>query len=102
MANKTLYELLGVSKEQADEIAKKVRALFSDSKTPDEWIFRLIEEFHIDKKNAEIFACGWFAGKYAGVSEVFNVMQREMDEREQDEAKKREMDSRHPPPDGYA
>lgn len=67
MANKTLYELLGVSKEQAEEIAKKVRALFSYSKTPDEWIFRLIEEFHIDKENAEIFACGWFAGKYAGV-----------------------------------
>jgi hypothetical protein len=102
MANKTLYELLGVSKEQADEIAKKVRALFSDSKTPDEWIFRLIEEFHIDKENAEIFACGWFAGKYAGVSEVFSVVQREMDERSQDEAEKREMDRRHPPPDGYA
>lgn len=102
MANTTLYELLGVSKERADEISKKVRASFSGSKTPGEWIFRLIEEFHIDKENAEIFACGWFAGKYAGVSEVFNAVQKEMDEREQDEAERRELDRRHPPPDGYA
>lgn len=102
MARTTLYEMLGISKERADEISKKVRASFSDSKTPGEWIFRLIEEFHINKENAEIFACGWFAGKYAGVSEVFNAVQKEMDGREQDEAEKRELEGRHPPPDGYA
>ncbi|MDD4160857.1 MAG: hypothetical protein PHW87_00070 [Methanothrix sp.] len=102
MANTTLYELLGVSKERADEIAKKVRVSFSDSKTPAEWILRLIEEFHISKEDAEIFACGWFAGKYAGVSEVFNAVQKEMDERELDLAEKRDMENRHPPPDGYA
>jgi len=54
------------------------------------------------RRTREIFACGWFAGKYAGVSEVFNVVQREMDERVQDDAKKRDLESRHPPPDGYA
>ena len=102
MANTTLYELLGISKERADEVAKKVRKSFSDSKAPDEWIKQLIEEFHIDKEYAEIFACGWFAGKYAGVSEVFNVVQKEMDKRELDEAEKRELESRYPPPDGYA
>ena len=102
MANTTLYELLGVSRERADEIAKEVRALFSDSKTPGEWIFRLIEEFHISKENAEIFACGWFAGKYAGVSEVFNVVQREMDTRVRDEVEKRELEISHLPLDGYA
>ena len=101
MANTTLYELLGVSRERADEIAREVRASFSDSKTPGEWIFRLIEEFHISKENAEIFACGWFAGKYAGVSEVFNAVQREVDERVRDE-EKREPESSHPPLDGYA
>jgi hypothetical protein len=102
MANTTLYELLGISKESADEVAKKVRESFSDSKTPDDWIKQLIEVFHINKECAEIFACGWFAGKYAGVSEVFNVVQKEMDKRELDEAEKRELESRHPPPDGYA
>ena len=102
MANKTLYELLGISKERADEVAKKVRESFSDSKTPGEWIEQLIEEFHISKECAEIFACGWFAGKYAGVSEIFNVVQKEMDKRELDEAEKRELESRYPPPDGYA
>ncbi|MDD1749755.1 MAG: hypothetical protein LUO89_07750 [Methanothrix sp.] len=102
MANTTLYELLGISKERADEIAKKVRESFSDSKTPGEWILQLIEEFHISKEEAEIFACGWFAGKYAGVSEVFNAVQKEMDEKEQDQAEKREMENRHPLLDGYA
>ena len=102
MTNKSLYELLGISKTRADEISKKVRASFSDSRTPGEWIFRLIEEFHISEENAEIFACGWFAGKYAGVSEVFNAVQKEIDQREQDETEKRMLESRHPPPDGYA
>ena len=67
MADATLYKLLGVSKEQADEIARRVRAFF---------------------------ACGWFAGKYAGVSEVFNVVAREIDEIEKE--------NKYPPPDGYA
>jgi len=102
MANKTLYELLGVSKERADEIAKKVRESYSESKTPEEWIFLLIEEFHISEENAEVFACGWFAGKYAGASEVFSAVQREIDERAADLAEKREMESQHPPLDGYA
>jgi hypothetical protein len=57
-------------------------------------ISRLIDEFDIDQESAEIFACGWFAGKYAGVSEVFNVVQREIDEMEKE--------NKHPPPDGYA
>lgn len=100
--NTTLYELLGVSRERADEIAREVRASFSDSKTPGDWIERLIEEFHISKENAEIFACGWFAGKYAGVSELFNAVQREMEEREQDTAERRAQKSHHPPLDGYA
>jgi hypothetical protein len=102
MANTNLYELLGISKARADEISKKVRASFSDSNTPGEWILRLIKEFNISEENAAIFACGWFAGKYAGVSEVFNAVQKEIDEREQDEAEKRVLESRHPPPDGYA
>jgi hypothetical protein len=98
MADTTLYELLGVSKERADEIAKKVRASFSESDGPDIWIRRLIDEFGIDEKNAEIFACGWFAGKYAGVSEVFNVVQRGMDEIEKDRTEKRDRSGM----DGYA
>ncbi len=102
MADATLYELLGVSKERADEIAKKVRASFSESKSPAEWISRLINEFNVDQENAEIFACGWFAGKYAGVSEVFNVVQREIDEMEKEQVEKAEKKSKYPPPDGYA
>jgi len=89
MADVTLHGLLGVSKERAAEIAKKVRESFSESDGPDIWIRRMIEEFGIDEENAEIFACGWFAGKYAGVSEVFNVVQREMDEMEKDQIEKR-------------
>ena len=69
---------------------------------PAEWIRELIEEFGIDQENAEIFACGWFAGKYAGVSEVFNVVQKEMDVMEKDRAEKKEMESKYPAPDGYA
>jgi hypothetical protein len=102
MASTTLYELLGLSRMRADEIAKRVRATYYDSKTPDEWIKRLVEEFHIDQQNAEIFACGWFAGKYAGVSEVFNTVQKEMDRKELDLEEKRAKESRYSPPDGYA
>ncbi|MHC1687469.1 MAG: hypothetical protein AB9879_07135 [Methanothrix sp.] len=89
MADLTLHGLLGVSKERAAEIAKKVRESFSESDGPDDWIRRLIDEFGIDEKNAEIFACGWFAGKYAGMSEVFNVVQREMDAMEKDSMEKK-------------
>ncbi|MCX6670066.1 MAG: hypothetical protein NTV25_09755 [Methanothrix sp.] len=102
MADVTLYKLLGVSKEQADEIARRVRASFSESKGPAEWISRLIDEFDIDQESAEIFACGWFAGKYAGVSEVFNVVAREIDEMEKDQAGRAEKENKYPPPDGYA
>lgn len=98
MGYTTLYELLGVSKERAEEIARKVRASFSESEGPDIWIKRLRDEFGIDEKNSEIFACGWFAGKYAGVSEVFNVVQRGMDEIEKDRIEKRNSSSM----DGYA
>jgi hypothetical protein len=102
MADVTLYEMLGISKERAEEVAKRVRASFSESKSPLEWITGLKEEFCIDQKNAEIFACGWFAGKYAGVSEVFNAVQRGIDEMEMNEEKKREKESKYLPPDGYA
>ena len=102
MASINLYELLGISRERADEIARKVRDSFSQSDTPGEWIERLIEEFGVKRDNAEIFACGWFAGKYAGVSEVFNVVQKEIDSMEKDKAEKRELNSRHPGQNGYA
>jgi hypothetical protein len=102
MTNTTLYELLGLSKERADVVARRVRAMFSESKTPDEWIRRLAEEFHIDQENAEVFACGWFAGKYAGVSEVFNIVQKEIDKREADRVEQSERQSRYLPFDGYA
>jgi len=99
----TLYELLGLSRERADEIARMVRASFSESTSPSEWIARLAEEFQIDSEElAEVFACGWFAGKYAGVSEVFQTVQKEIDRKELDLAEKMERQSRHPPPDGYA
>lgn len=102
MPNTTIYELLGISRERTDEVAKIVRETFRQSKTPAEWIKRLAEEFDIDQENAEVFACGWFAGKYAGVSEVFSTVQKEMDKRETDLADMRERESRYPPPDGYA
>jgi hypothetical protein len=102
MADVTLHKLLGVSKEQADEIARRVRASFSESKGPAEWISRLIDEFDIDQENAEIFACGWFAGKYAGISEVFNVVAREIDEMEKGQAGREELENKYLPPDGYA
>ncbi len=102
MADVTLYKLLGLSKERADEVARKVRASFSESRGPAEWIARLIDEFDIDQERAEIFACGWFAGKYAGVSEVFNVVAREIDEMEKCQAERSEKESKFAPPDGYA
>lgn len=37
-----------------------------------------LQDFDIDQENAEVFACGWFAGKYAGVSEV-TARSKEMD-----------------------
>ena len=57
MASIKLYELLGITKERADEIARKVRDSFAQSDTPEEWIGRLIEEFDVDRSNADIFAC---------------------------------------------
>lgn len=102
MASVTLYELLGVSKDRADEIARKVRDSFAQSDTPGEWIERLIEEFGVDRNTADIFACGWFAGKYAGVSEVFNVVQQEIEGMEKDKAEKKELDSRYSGQNGYA
>ena len=99
----TLYQLLGITKERADEIARMVRASFSESKGPTEWIVRLAEEFQIDRQElAEAFACGWFAGKYAGVSEVFNVVQREVEVIERDRVEKNEMESKYQGLDGYA
>ena len=99
MADSTLYEILGISKEKADEIAKTVRKSFSKSKSPADWIKELIENFGITPETAEIFACGWFAGRYAGVSEVFNIVQREMDKLEKDKAEK---ESKYAQSDGYA
>ncbi len=100
MAN-NLYDLLGIDKEHAYEVAKKVRASFYESETPGDWIARLTEEFGIDEGNAEVFACGWFAGKYAGVSEVFNVVQKEMEVMEKDRIEKEKTESKTPNLDGY-
>jgi hypothetical protein len=101
MTNATLFDLLGMDKERAFKVAKKVRASFHESETPGDWIASLTEEFGIDEENAEVFACGWFAGKYAGVSEVFNTVQKEMDLMEKDRAEKKEMESRTLGLDGY-
>ena len=101
MTNATLFDLLGMDKERAYKVAKRVRASFYESETPVDWIARLTKEFGIDKENAEVFACGWFAGKYAGVSEVFNVVQKEMDVMEKDRMEKKEMESKTQGPDGY-
>jgi hypothetical protein len=101
MAKATLYEVLGITREQTDEVAKKVRASFSESKGPTEWIAWLKDEFGIDQKNAEIFACGWFAGKYAGASEVFNAVEREVEE-ELKWAEESEKEKKNQLIDGYA
>jgi hypothetical protein len=42
-----------------------------------------------------------FAGKYAGVSEVFNVVQKEMEAMEKDRVEKMEIESKYCGPDGY-
>ena len=102
MADITLYELLGITSERSVEIARSVRSAYSESNSPAEWVKRLVEEFGIAPENAEIFACGWFAGRYAGVSEVFNVVSRKMDEMDKDRAKKVEKERRYQPADGYA
>jgi hypothetical protein len=102
MAEANLYEILGVSKERADEIAKAVREAFSKSSGPADFVRRLIEDFGITPENAEVFACGWFAGRYAGVSEVFNIVQREMDKLEKDKAEREIRENRYPPGEGYA
>jgi hypothetical protein len=101
MADYTLYEILGISRERAEEIARRVREAFSDSKSPEEWVKRLVDEFDIAPEMAEAFACGWFAGRYAGVSDVFNVVQNEMDKIENGKAEKAEKESRYCT-DGYA
>ncbi len=103
MSDVTLYDLLGMSKERAEEIARRVRASFSKSKSPDEWLKKLIEESEVTPDNAEAFACGWFAGRYAGVSEVFRIVQKEMDKMEKDRGE-RNREERYNPSgtDGYA
>ena len=102
MADITLYGLLGITSERSNEIARSVRSAYSESNSPAEWVKRLVEEFGIAPENAEIFACGWFAGRYAGVSEVFNVVSRKMDEMDKDKAEKVEKERRYQPADGYA
>jgi hypothetical protein len=97
MAEVTLYEILGISKERADEIARRVRKAFSESENPKDWVKRLIEDAGVTRETGEVFACGWFAGRYAGVSEVFNVVQKEMDKLEKGRAK-----DDYPPTQGYA
>jgi hypothetical protein len=99
MAEDTFYQLLDVSKEKADEIAKMVRESLLASAGPEDWAKRLIEQFHISPECGEIFVCGWLAGRYAGASEVFSVVQREMDKMEKDKSEK---ERRYPAEDGYA
>lgn len=92
MSDVTFYDLLCISKERAEEIARKVRASYSESKSPDEWVKKLIEKFEVTPENAEVFACGWFAGRYAGVSDVFNVVQKEMEKMEKDRRERDRME----------
>jgi hypothetical protein len=99
MADATLYEILGISKERAEEIASKVRDLLSSSKGPREWMESLVVQFEVGPECSEIFACGWFAGRYAGVSEVLNVVHKEMDKAEKERT---EDENKYPPADGYA
>jgi hypothetical protein len=102
-ADASLYELLGISKERADEIAKLVRRAFSESKSPAEWVQRLIDEFGITQEDGELFTCAWFAGRYAGVSEVFRMAQREIVKMEKEKAEKdkAKREGKYPPADGY-
>ena len=92
MGKKTLYEIFGIPEKRAEVIAKLVRKLFAESASSEEWVQSLIREFGIGPENCEIFACGWFAGRYAGVSEVFAVVQKELDKATGD----------YPPTTGYA
>ncbi len=101
MASCSLYEILGISKERAEEIARRVREAFSESRSPEEWIKKLADEFDISPDTVEAFACGWFAGRYAGVADVFNVVQKEMDKIEKGKAEKEEKENRYYT-DGYA
>ena len=98
MSDITLYKLLGISKVRAEEIARVVRESFSKSRDPGEWMKELISQFQIEPEDAEIFACGWFAGRYAGVCEVFKTVSREIDKAEMENENGRQ----HPPNDGYA
>ncbi len=102
MPDATLYALLGIPKERAEEIAKEVREAFSESRSPSEWVLRLINDFKISREDGVIFACGWFAGRYAGVAEVFKVVQWEMDKLDKEEKDKTEKDKLYPYSDGYA
>jgi len=109
MVDATLYELLGISKKRADEIAKLVRVAFRESKSPAEWIQRLIDDFGVTREDADIFACARFAGRYVGVSEVFKVAQREMNKLEKEKAEKDKAETdkaetrqKYLPADGYA
>lgn len=79
MSQRTLYDLFGIPEERAEAIAKLVRKLFAESPSSEEWVESLIEQFEIGPEDREIFACGWFAGRYAGVSEVFTIVQKELD-----------------------
>jgi hypothetical protein len=58
MAEDTIYDLLGISMERAEEIAGQVRKSFARSKGPGDWIKRLDEKFGIEEMSAEAFACG--------------------------------------------
>jgi len=88
-----LYEVLGIEEKLAREIAEKVKKSFAESSSPEQWVRSLIEEFDIGPDQAQIFACGWFAGRYAGVSEVMKAVRTEMENTDQK--------SRYQPPDGY-
>ena len=101
MTNTTLSDLMGINKQRAYEVAKRVRASFSESETLGDWIAGLMEEFGIDEGNVDVFACGWFAGKNAGVTELFNVVQKEMEVMEKDQAEKKEVESKTLGQDGY-
>jgi len=79
-----------------------VREAFSESESPAKWVMRLINEFNISQEEADIFACAWFAGRYAGVSEVFRVVQWEMDRLEQKEKHEAWEDKTYSPSNGYA
>ena len=79
MSNTTLYELLEIPEDRADMIAKLVRKLFYESSNSEEVVHKLIEHFNICPENREIFASGWYAGRYAGIAEVFATVQEELE-----------------------